>query len=81
MDATEQIRRAQQAELNAAEAGRADLEARYGQVWNTSELTTDFSVEGFLAPYVVVTRKSDGKRGSLMFQHLPRYYFQFQITD
>ena len=32
---------------------------------------------GFMAPYVVVRRKSDGQRGSLMFQHDPRFYFSF----
>ena len=36
-----------------------------------------FAVEGFLAPYVVVRRKSDGVRGTLTFQHSPRFYFDF----
>ena len=59
-------------------AERAALEARYGQVWNTSELANDFEVMGFAAPFVVVRRKADNKVGSLMFQHHPRYYFSFQ---
>jgi len=60
---------------------RATLERQYGQVWDTSELQRDFSVEGFGAPFVVVRRKSDGQRGSLQFQHQPRFYFDFTPTD
>jgi hypothetical protein len=37
----------------------------------------DFQVLGFLAPYVVVRRRSDGRKGSLEFQHNPRFYFGF----
>ena len=33
---------------------------------------------GFVAPLIVVRRKSDGVRGSLEFQHDPRLYFNFQ---
>lgn len=54
---------------------RATLEAEVGQVWNTEELTRDFSVKGFMAPFVVVARKSDGKVGSLEFSHSPRFYW------
>jgi hypothetical protein len=43
-----------------------------------SELQQDFEVLGFMAPFVVVRRKSDGVRGSLTFQHTPRLYFDFQ---
>jgi len=37
----------------------------------------EFHVLGFGAPYVVVQRKSDGCKGSLEFQHAPRFYFNF----
>lgn len=77
IDETETIRRIMQSDLNAAMAERAKLESAYGQVWNTSELSTDFEVISFMAPFVVVRRKSDGHKGSLMFQHSPRYYFRF----
>ena len=56
---------------------RERLEKIYGQVWNTQELGRDFQVLGFAAPFVVVSRKSDGKKGSLEFQHMPRFYFNF----
>ena len=76
-DPTEGIRRKMTAEINAKEAERKALEAQHGQVWDTEELQRDFKVEGFAAPLVIVTRKSDGVRGSLLFQHWPRYYFEF----
>jgi len=47
-------------------------------VWDTQELQRDFDVLGFMAPFVVVTRKADGKKGSLTFQHSPRFYYGFQ---
>lgn len=46
--------------------------------WTTAELTEEFTVQGFMAPFVVVTRKADGKRGTLMFKHSPRVYFNWQ---
>jgi hypothetical protein len=49
-----------------------------GPTWTTEQLTEAFAVEGFLAPYVVVRRRSDGKRGTLLFKHSPRVYFDFQ---
>lgn len=76
-DATEALRRQRQTEINAQPGSRAALEAQYGQVWNTDELGRDFEVLGFAAPFVVVRRKVDGVKGSLEFQHLPRYYFSW----
>lgn len=60
------------------ESARAELERAHGRVWNTEELQRDFTVKGFLAPYVVVERKADGKVGSLTFTHSPRFYYGFQ---
>ncbi len=77
-DPTEPIRRQRLAEINAEPGSREALEARHGQVWDTQELSWDFDVLGFMAPLVVVRRKSDGVRGSLEFQHSPRFYFGFQ---
>lgn len=77
-DPTEAIRREQLAAINAEPGSRASLEATYGQVWDTRQLAEDFEVIGFMAPYVVVRRRADGVKGSLTFQHSPRYYFDFQ---
>ena len=32
---------------------------------------------GFMAPFIGVERKSDGQKGSIEFQHSPRFYFNF----
>jgi hypothetical protein len=77
-DRTESIRRERLAEINAEPGSREALEAKCGQVWDTSELRREFEVLGFAAPLVVVRRRSDGVRGSLEFQHDPRLYFNFQ---
>lgn len=77
-DATEDIRREQVQQVNAAPGSREALEAEHGQVWDTGQLAADFEVLGFMAPYVVTKRKSDGQKGSLLFQHQPRFYFSFQ---
>jgi len=73
-DPTETLRRQWATEINADPTGRKALEAKYGQVWNTQELTRDFEVLGFAAPLVSVRRKSDGQKGALEFQHHPRFY-------
>ena len=77
-DPTESIRRRMLGEINAQPGTREYLEAKHGQIWSTEELTLDFDVIGFGAPLVVVRRKADGVRGSLMFQHNPRFYFGFE---
>ena len=76
-DPTEHLRRERVVEIAADAGSREALEARYGQVWSTAQLTTDFEVIGFAAPLVVVRRKSDGVKGSLEFQPNPRMYFNF----
>lgn len=46
-------------------------------VCDTEGLTREFDVQGFRAPFVVVVRRSDGVRGTLLFTHNPRYYFNW----
>jgi hypothetical protein len=84
MDETEAIRRveaqniASQVTTNNEDVERKRLEAQHGKVWSTDEVREEFTVEGFMAPFCVVRRKADGVRGSLMFQHSPRFYFGFK---
>ena len=78
MDVIEERRMARLVVLNAEPGERNDLEQRHGQVWSNIELNRDFTVVGFMAPFVVVRRKSDGIRGSLEFQHDPRFYFNWR---
>ena len=77
-DATEVVRREMLTVINAAPGSREALEAEHGPVWNTQELGLDFEVLGFASPLVAVRRRSDGTKGSLFFQHSPRFYFDFQ---
>ena len=85
-DPTEELRKARMFLINVEaseetkDQTRQRLEETYGKdnVWNTDEIWQDFSIEGFMAPFVVATRKADGVRGSLEFLHEPRYYYDFQ---
>lgn len=56
---------------------REELEAEYGvgNVLDTKELAREYVVTGHSAPLLVVTRKSDGRTGTLRYQNDPRYYF------
>ena len=77
-DPTETVRRAMlQEQRTSGPSSQEALEKAYGRVWNTSQLTEDFEVIGFLAPFVVVRRRSDGRKGTLSFQHSPRLYYDF----
>ncbi len=51
------------------------------QEWTTEELQRDFTVHSFLAPFVIVTRKSDNAKGTLQFEHMPRRYFNFVADE
>ena len=44
----------------------------------TAAAKVHFEVLGFMAPLVVVRRRSDGRKGSLEFQHSPRLYYSFR---
>jgi hypothetical protein len=78
VDETEDVRREMVKEINSQPRSRADLEREYGQVWDTGELSRDYVALAFAAPFVLVRRLSDGKKGSLMFQHEPRFYWGFR---
>jgi hypothetical protein len=77
-DETEALRRARVDELHEEATNRNELEARYGKVWNTTQLRADFEVIGFMAPLVVVRERATRKLGSLEFQAHPRFYFSWK---
>lgn len=77
-DPTEAIRRYLADGINMSPGSREALEAEHGQVWDTDQLREEFNVQSFMAPFVVAKRKADGKVGTLMFQHHPRFYFGWQ---
>ena len=68
-------------ESNKPDDERTRLENEYGQVWDTSELTKDFEVKAFLAPFVSVKKKDTGEDGTLLFQHMPRFYFEWRPSN
>lgn len=70
-DPTETTRRA----MIERDIPALDLAATTGPTWDTAALTRDFEVLGFLAPFVTVRRRSDGKTCVLEFTHMPRVYF------
>jgi hypothetical protein len=59
-------------------SARSTLEKTWGRVWDTEQMIAEFEVHYFMAPLVAVTRKVDGKKGTLTFQHRPRFYFNFR---
>jgi hypothetical protein len=81
-DPTESIRRARVAELNQGltqdeQARLEELQRQYGQVWTSAQMREEFELTGFMAPFAVGRRKSTGKKGSLEFTHMPRFYFNW----
>jgi hypothetical protein len=64
-------------EANQEYEYRQQMEAKHGQVWNTQELTDDFKVIAFSSPIVMVVRRADNVKGSLWFDHRPRFYYGF----
>ena len=78
-DPTEPIRRELLAEINAQPGSREALEAEHGQVWDTDEMCR--RLRGYWLHGTSgrrPTRGQDGVKGSLLFQHNPRFYFGFQ---
>lgn len=78
MDTSEEFRSLLNKLVNMTPFERPELESEHGEVWDTQELQRDFEVLGFMAPFVVVIRKADRQKGSLMFQHSPRFYYDFE---
>jgi hypothetical protein len=81
IDVTEEPRRKMVAAINSDPGERAALEAKHGEVYDTEEMSALFEVEGFMAPFTIVRRKADGAKGTMMFQHMPRYYFGFSSYE
>jgi hypothetical protein len=53
------------------------LENLHGEVLSTPEAILKFEFIAFCAPFVEVRRRLDGQKGTLEFQHSPRFYFGF----
>lgn len=84
-DETEGIRRFLVGVINTSlsedeETRLNELVTEYGYVWDTQGVQRDFEIEGFMAPFVVARRRADNVKGTLMFCHYPRFYFDFRPT-
>ncbi len=84
-DSTEGVRRAMVGVINSIlspeEKERYDqLRQDYAEddIFTTETVSQYFEIQGFMAPFVVVVRRSDNKKGILMFCHSPRFYFGFE---
>ena len=73
-----EIRKAMVKAINAFPGTKEELKEAFKDVYDTKELMEKFEVEAFYAPIILVTRKEDGKKGTLLFQHSPRFYFAFE---
>jgi len=47
----------------------------------SDELCKQFEVLGFMAPFVKVRDLDTRERGTLKFQHDPRYYFSWRASQ
>lgn len=74
----EALRRIAVFEINKCPLERPALEQKHGIVWTAQELVVQYELLGVSAPFVVAVDKATGKKGSLMFQHNPRFYFAWQ---
>ena len=80
-DPTYELRKRRWDEINSNPRNREDLEKEFGTVWSSKEMGQEFIVDFFVPPLVIVRRRSDGVKGSLLFQHSPRLYFHFLRDD
>jgi hypothetical protein len=60
---------------------REHLADIWGAVYDTGEATKKFAFESFSAPVAHVVDKETGVKGTLRFQHRPRFYFDFQTNS
>lgn len=51
-----------------------------GLCWTTDELTEEFEVTSFMAPYCFAIRRKTGEKGSFTFLHMPRIYYNWRIA-
>jgi hypothetical protein len=57
---------------------REELTKDFGNVYDCEDIHTAYEIIGFAAPFVYVQDIATGKKGTLMFQHHPRFYFSFE---
>jgi len=69
-------------QINSQPLAKEELAAKLGEpVYDHEDVKEHYTLGNFLAPFVCVTRLSDGAVGSMLFQHAPRLYFSFKTTQ
>jgi len=49
-----------------------------GECWTTEEVTDEFDILGFMAPFCTAVRKATKEKGTLAFIHRPRIYYSWR---
>lgn len=75
----EAIRRVMLEAINIVPGSREALEAEHGQVWDTEQLRAEFEATRFAAPIIFLRRRSDSQKGTMLFQHHPRFYWGWMV--
>lgn len=57
---------------------REELTKDFGNVYDSTEVHTAYKILSFAAPFVYVQDITTGKKGTLEFQHHPRFYYSFE---
>jgi hypothetical protein len=76
-DPTFKMRQRWNAQINDCVRSREDLEEIWGQAIDHMELRKSYNQFFFCNPVLVCRRKSDGQRGTLLYQYSPRLYFRW----
>ncbi|GAF71108.1 unnamed protein product [marine sediment metagenome] len=66
--------------MDEKETRKTELVKQYGEVLNTAELQEKYEVSGFGYGMVFVKDKATGKKGAMDFDHMPRFYYNFQAV-
>ncbi len=51
-----------------------------GECWTTEEVTQEFEILGFLAPFCTAKKRDTGEKGTLTFIHRPRIYYGWRLA-
>lgn len=76
-DPTLEKRQQRSAEINAEPKTRIELGLIWGEVLDHLELRAKYNQFFFANPVLLCRRKSDGARGTWLYQYSPRFYFRW----
>lgn len=74
----DKLRKEYARKLNAKPRPRADLDRLFQITLDPEQLRENYEVISFFAPFVYVRNKFSNAEDILVFQHSPRFYWQFE---